>query len=233
MAIGRQVVLAKVGKQVVLLERYLREDNREELQPRIGLMKALLTQVPACGTSEELMGVEGAAARTYYEGLKILLPEDCGFTGRNRRPPLDVVNAAMSYLYTLLLGECVGALVAAGLDPAFGCLHSESRGAPALGLDLMEEFRPYVVDQVILQAARRGSLTKADEVRIEGKPGVLLTKAAKKVLIDAYELRMLRSTSGALPGFGGSIRQHVHRQAKRLAHAIHTDPAEYTGLAWR
>lgn len=231
--LARSIVTAKVNKQIVLLRRYVRDENRDDLVPKIEFMKSLRGQLPQYVTSEGLMGVEGAAAKTYYEGLCLLLPVECGFSGRNRRPPRDIVNAALSYLYALLLAECVGALVAAGLDPAFGCLHSESRGAPALGLDLMEEFRPYVVNLVVVHAARKGTLTVADQEPDQDKPGVWLTKAAKQRLVDAYELRMLQLTSGALPGFGGSIRAHIHRQAKRLANAIHSGADEFTGLSWR
>lgn len=80
------------------------------------------------------------------------------------------MDSALSYLYTVLFGECVSAFIANGLDPAFGCLHAESRGTPALGLDLVEEFRPFVVDQVVLEAARRRMLIDAGAVWIEGKP---------------------------------------------------------------
>lgn len=231
--IAKEIVSAKAMKQKILLQRYLRPDNADGLSPKVALIGEISLQLSECESRDQMMGVEGAVARVYFEGLAALLPDGITFSGRNRRPPTDVMNAALSYLYTILLGECVGALVGAGLDPAFGCLHAESNGKPALGLDLIEEFRPYVVDLVVLQMARRKSLTDQDAVRQNGKSGVTLSKAAKLRLIDAYESRMQRSSNGALPGFGGSIRQHVHRQAVRLGKAIQTADGEFTGLSWR
>lgn len=83
-----------------------------------------------------------------------------GFPSRRgaANPPRDIANSALSFLYTVLLGECVSALYAAGLDPSIGVLHAEQERRPSLSLDLMEEFRPLIVDQVVLAAARSGEL---------------------------------------------------------------------------
>lgn len=231
--LGREIVAAKIGKQRVMLQRYVREENRQELVPKIDFIKEMSSRLPECQTRDELMGIEGVSAKMYFEALPFILPEGITFTGRNRRPPTDVMNSALSYLYTVLLGECVGALVACGLDPAIGCLHAESKGTPSLGLDLMEEFRPFVVDQVVIGAARRKILTDGDGIRVEGKPGVKLTKKSKNSILEAYERRMQQKCNGALPGFGGSVRRHLHQQAKRLGKAIRSTEATYTGLSWR
>jgi CRISP-associated protein Cas1 len=155
------------------------------------------------------------------------VPAPLRFEGRSRRPPLDVINAALSFGYTLLLGEAV-----AGLDPAIGILHADADRRPSLALDLIEEFRPLIVDQVVLTAARTSRL-RPEHGRIEeGRARVLLTQAGREALIDGYERRMLHTTRGALPGFAGSLRRHLHRQAERLA--AHIDRGEpWTGLSWR
>jgi len=119
------------------------------------------------------------------------------------------------------------------LDPAIGCLHAESKGTPSLGLDLVEEFRPFVVDQVVIELARRKILTDDDAVRVPGKPGVKLSKKARTDILEAYERRMQQKCNGALPGFGGSVRRHLHQQAKRLGKAIRSENVMYTGLSWR
>lgn len=121
---------------------------------------------------------------------------------------MDVADAALSYLYTILLGESVSALYAAGLDPAIGVLHSDHERRPSLALDLMEEFLPFVVDQVVLTAARSRALTDNHGRSEEGRPGELLTKAGRAAVLDGYERRMLRTTRGALPDFGGTVRRH-------------------------
>jgi CRISP-associated protein Cas1 len=144
-----------------------------------------------------------------------------------------VANAALSYLYTILLGESVSALYAAGFDPAIGVLHADHERRPSLALDLMEEFRPYVVDQVVLTAARSRALTDDHGRSEEGRPGVLLTKAGRAAVLDGYERRMLRTTRGALPDFGGTVRRHLYRQAQRLGSALRDPEFVWTGLSWR
>jgi hypothetical protein len=116
------------------------------------------------------------------------------FTGRSRQPPADVINAALSYGYAIVLGEAVSALCAAGLDPAIGLLHAEQDRRPSLALDLMEEFRPLIVDQVVIAAARRGELRPEHGRREETLHGVLLTKAGREILVGGYEHRMLQHT---------------------------------------
>ena len=184
-------------------------------------------------STSELMGLEGAAAAAYWPVVGALLPEGMQFANRSKQPPRDVPNAALSFLYTILAGEAVTALHSTGLEPCIGLLHSEADDRPALALDLMEEFRPLVVDQVVLQALRRGSITEADARQEPPKPGVLLNKKGREALVSAYENRMLRKTSGAIPGFTGSVRRHLYRQAQRLANAIMDPGADWTGMSYR
>lgn len=229
---GRVVIEAKVRKQIVLVQRLTRRGPHEELAGAVTSMRRLIDMLPEATTRDELMGLEGAAAREYFHALVLLVPAELGFTGRTRRPPLDVVNAALSFGYTVLLGEAVAALAAAGLDPAIGLLHTDADRRPSLGLDLIEEFRPLVVDQVVVTAARAGHLRLEHGRSEPGRGGVLLTRAGREAFIEAYERRMFRTTRGALAGFSGSLRRHLHRQAQRVA--AYVDRGEpYTGLNWR
>ncbi|GLI00899.1 CRISPR-associated endonuclease Cas1 [Phytohabitans aurantiacus] len=230
--LGRAVVEAKIRKQVVLIQRLTRRDHHEELAATVAAMRTLLEMLPDAATIEETMGVEGAAARSYFQALGLLVPAPLRFEGRSRRPPMDVVNAALSFGYTILLGEATAALAAAGLDPAIGLLHTPADRRPSLALDLIEEFRPLVVDQVVVTAARSRRLGPEHGRTEDGRTGVLLTKAGREALIDAYERRMLRTTRGALPGYAGSLRRHLHRQAQRLAAYIERGEP-WTGMSWR
>lgn len=230
--LARSCLEGKLVKQATLLKHFVREDNADRVSPLIGQVEALVPMLGESGSVEELMGVEGAAARSYFEALEALIPDELGFHGRNRQPPLDVTNAALSYGYAILQSECVSAIVAAGLDPAIGCLHTDSRNQPALALDMMEEFRPTIVDQVVVQLARSKALRAEHGTTTPGKTGVLLSKAGKTVLVDAYERRMLTKVK-ALPDFAGSWRRHLYRQAQRLAASIMGDDFAYTGLSWR
>ena len=112
------------------------------------------------------------------------------------------------------------ALLATGLDPGIGILHGDAEHRPSLALDLLEELRPMVVDQVVLEAARQGQLSPEHARTEEGRTGVMLTRAGRQALLDGYERRMLQTTRGALPDFTGTIRRHVYRQAQRLRTAI-------------
>jgi CRISPR-associated protein Cas1 len=97
----------------------------------------------------------------------------------------------------------------------------------------MEEFRPLVVDQVVIAAARRAELRPEHGHREETVHGVLLTKAGREILVAGYERRMLQHTRGALPGMSGSLRRHLYRQAERLATCVQDPDASWTGLSWR
>ena len=97
----------------------------------------------------------------------------------------------------------------------------------------MEEFRPLIIDQVVISAARRAELRPEHGHREESVHGVLLTKAGREILLAGYERRMLQHTKGALPGLSASLRRHLYRQAERLAACIHDPTATWTGLSWR
>lgn len=230
---ARAVVNAKAGKQKILLQRLARRDNHEFVAESVRHIDHLLTMLPDCATRDEVMGIEGAAAREYFTALGQVVPDDMRFSGRSRQPPENLVNSALSYGYAIILAEAVSALCAAGLDPAIGMFHAEQDRRPSLALDLMEEFRPLVIDQVVISAARRAELRLEHGHREEGGRGVLLTKAGREVLVSGYERRMLQQTKGALPGMSGSLRRHLYRQAQRIAAYVQDPHATWTGLSWR
>lgn len=233
LAVARAIVEAKVRKQIVVLQRFGRRGCIEEIRGAISSMENALRLLPDATSTDEAMGLEGAAAAAYFPALGSLMPDDLSFDHRTRRPPLDITNAALSLGYTILLGECVTALYAAGLDPAFGVLHSDHEDRPSLALDLLEELRPMVVDQVVLTAARTHQLTAAHARTEDGRAGVLLTGAGREALLNGYERRMLTRTKGALPDFSGTLRRHLYRQAQRLAASILEPGHPWTGLSWR
>ncbi len=230
---ARAVVDAKIRKQMILLQRFARRTNHGAVVEAVRQIDHLLAMVPDYTTRDEAMGIEGAAAKEYFSAVSRIVPENMAFQGRSRQPPQDVVNAALSYGYAIILAESVSALCAAGLDPGVGMLHAEQDRRPSLALDLMEEFRPLIVDQVVIAAARRSELRPEHGHRDEARHGVLLTKAGREVLVAGYERRMLQQTRGALPGLSGSLRRHLYRQAQRIAAYIENPDATWTGLSWR
>lgn len=230
---GRTVVDAKVRKQVALLQRLARRDTARDVSDAVHAMRGYVAMLADAGTRDEIMGLEGAAAREYFQAWPELLGPGLGFSGRNRRPPRDVVNSALSLGYAVLLAEAVAALAAAGLDPAIGLLHVDDDNRPSLALDLIEEFRPLVVDQVVLQLVRQTRLRPEHGRDDQDRGGVLLTREGREVLLDAYERRMLQTIRGALPDFAGSLRRHLYRQAQVVASWLEGHGPAPTGLSWR
>lgn len=231
--LAKEIIRAKLSHQITLLGKFTRRGDAAENKEVTSQIRQYLKMLPAAMSRDEIMGLEGAAAKLYWPRLGALVPDEVSFAIRSKQPPMDVLNAALSFLYTILLGECVTALRATGLDPDIGVLHADHDTRPSLALDLMEEFRPLIVDQVVIEAARRGTLTAAQGRTVEGKSGIYLTAAGREVMLDAYERRMLSHVAGALDDFRATRRAHLHKQAHRLRAAIMDPTQTWTGLAWR
>ncbi len=157
-------VSGKIRNQRTLLRRH----GGEAAAGAVDQLKALAAQAARTTAIPSLLGVEGAAARIYFGGfarlLRGVLAEDFAFEGRNRRPPLDPVNAVMSFLSALLTKDALIALVAAGLDPYVGLMHQPRFGRPSLALDLAEEFRPLIVDSTVLMTVNNGEVRRDDDI---------------------------------------------------------------------
>ncbi|CAM2848264.1 CRISPR-associated endonuclease Cas1 [Skermania piniformis] len=233
LGLARAMIDAKVAHQITLLRRLTSRACAEPVADAIRTMNRSRAMIPDATDRDQLLGLEGAAAAAYFPVLGVLVPAELRFETRSRRPPLDVINSALGYGYAVLLAECVAALVAAGLDPNIGVLHEASGKRPGLALDLMEEWRPMIIDQVVSAAARKGTLTPAHGQPVTGEPGVHLTKSGKEILVRGYERRMLQVTSGAIPEFTGTLRRHLYRQAKLLARAMRDPAVPWTGMSWR
>lgn len=234
LGVARVIVRGKIRKQRVVLQRVARGKDSAVAGAALATMKTLADDIQYASTLDVAMGMEGAAAKAYFGALGVLMPEGLGFGTRSRRPPLDVVNAALSYGYAILLGEATAALQVYGLEPAFGLLHRDQTDRESLALDLMEEFRPWVVDSAVTTLVARRALTAQSADVEPGRDGVWINSAAKAALVEAYETRMLANANSALPGFTGSVRRCLYTQAHRLALHIH-DPAQhaYRECSWR
>lgn len=169
--IARNIVAAKIqnARQVVL--RGAREaENAEDVGPLDQVAKeqaAILSRLSASNDLEQIRGLEGEAARAYFGAFDRMVREDrqaFRMEGRSRRPPLDRMNALLSFLYTLLLNDCVAAAEGVGLDPQVGFLHALRPGRPALGLDLMEELRAVLADRLALTLINRKQVIREDFV---------------------------------------------------------------------
>ncbi|WP_158247706.1 CRISPR-associated endonuclease Cas1 [Actinomyces qiguomingii] len=231
--LARAIVRAKLRHQIGVLHRIGRRDRGADIKTTCATIRSLSGDAAYAADTDELMGLEGAASTAYFEALSLLVPEDVSFRGRSRRPPKDLANAAFSYAYAILLAECTGALIAAGLEPSLGVLHASTDKRPSLSLDLMEEFRPLLVDRTVMALLRSRRLRPEHAIDSPDGEGVWLGPEGKKALVDGYEATVQRQVKGALPGFAGTWRRHIHHQAQLLGRAI-TDPDyEWTGAAWR
>lgn len=224
---------AKIRGQIHVLTRKARRDPGLHLADTTAHMHHWKRNLNDARTINDVMGIEGACSTAYFDALAACVPADVPFDGRSRRPPRDLPNAALSYGYAILLSECVGALHAAGLEPSLGIAHAPTDKRPSLALDLMEEFRPLLVDQAVMALLRTRKL-RPEHASIEPeRGGVWLGAEGKKILVDAYEAGAQRSVTGALPGYSGSWRRHITHSAQMLARAIAEPDYQWRGIAWR
>lgn len=193
--LARNFVLGKLLNSRTVLRRFLRDHKgRRGFESISNAERALgdqIKRVMQMDSLDRLRGVEGEGARTYYSVFKYLIlePNDSfAFKGRSRRPPLDRPNAVLSFLYSLLAHDCASALETVGLDPQVGFLHRIRPGRASLGLDLMEELRPYMVDRVTLSLINTRQLEETD-FAVKESGGVLLTDEGRKKVIDAWQTR--------------------------------------------
>lgn len=195
--IAWQLARAKCRNQANLLGRVNRGDRLSAVQDAVGRIRRAVraASMPAASLEEarpQIFAVEGAAGRLYVSGFAQLLPTHLGFVGRTRRPPGDVVNAALSYGYGILHSQVQRGLFLVGLEPAAGFLHTDRWGRSSMTLDLMEPFRQPVVDRAVLTLARRGQLDAARHAEPHGD-GVYLSADGRK-LVAAQVLDRLGTT---------------------------------------
>lgn len=230
---ARRFVAGKLANQRALLARYVRRDAIPRVVGAIGwLDDARRTALVSCEINE-LLGVEGSAARVYFDALGELMPEWCQFDGRTRQPPTDPGNAVLSYLYTVVTGDAVTATLTAGLDPAAGFLHADHGRRPSLACDLLEEFRASIVDTVALELFRRGSLEPEQFERDERSGAVMMKERARKKAISALEDRLLTVFAHVPSGKRVSYRRALFLQAQQIARCVRTGEVDYRAVSWR
>ncbi len=232
LAFARAIVLAKGANQRTMLRR--NADPRPERE--LADMDRLLYEAERANTVDELLGIEGTIAASYFAVFSRLLKSgevetDWDFKSRNRRPPRDPVNAMLSFGYALLVKECSVALLAEGLDPWWGLYHRPRHGRPALALDLMEEFRPLVVDSAVVTAINTGMVRQKDFVR--SPAGCSLLPNGRKALIKAYEARLDQLVTHPVFDYRCSWRTLVRIQARFLSRWLRGDVPAYIGMTTR
>lgn len=233
LALARSFISSKILNGRTLVRRNADEPD----QGILDRLKALAEQAAGAQGLEELLGVEGLAARIYFGSFSQLLSPRTrataafDFEGRNRRPPRDPLNALFSFGYALLLRDVRVALIAAGFDPSVGFLHQPRPGRPGLALDLMEEFRPLLVDSAVLSAVNTEVVTESDFVHAAG--AVNLTEKGRKAFTGAYERRVRQEITHPLFGYKLDYRRVLQVQARLLARAVTGEIPSYPGFQTR
>ncbi len=225
--VARTVVRGKLRNCRALLQRYQRDrvTPPSALRDSINTLYEVLGKVELAQGRSALMGLEGFGAKRYFNGLRALLDAQWRFAARERRPPPDPVNVLLSLGYSVLLTNVIHMIETVGLDPYLGFLHTDTYNRPSLALDLMEEFRPVLVDMLVLRCCNEKLLTQDDFAHVDdsARP-IVLGSAGKRAFIQAFEDRLSKEVlhpdgAGHAPG-RVSYRRCIELQVRRLARAI-------------
>jgi CRISPR-associated protein Cas1 len=231
---ARRIVADKAENQRTFLRRNAPADALTERA--LSDMDYVAERIAAAENIESLLGMEGAIAAAYFGRFSTLLkPRDFDaqwdFAGRNRRPPRDPVNALLSLGYAMLAKECTCALMAEGLDPWWGLYHQPRHGRPALALDIMEPFRPAVVDSAVISAINTGMVQRGSfDV---GASGCILKPDGRKAFIRAYDGRLEQLITHPIFDYRCSWRVVIRLQARLLARWFRGEIPEYTSITTR
>ncbi|MGD9518249.1 MAG: type I-C CRISPR-associated endonuclease Cas1c [Armatimonadota bacterium] len=237
--IARAVVIAKIANSRTALLRALRDhpkapgaDALREAADRLRLDLATLARpVPL----DAVRGCEGDASRTYFatfDNLIVAQKDDFAFARRSRRPPLDRMNALLSFFYALLAHDAASALEGVGLDPAVGFLHRDRPGRPSLALDIMEEFRPLFADRLALSLVNLQQV-RASGFRVTESGAVEMDDETRKQALTAYQTRKQQEIQHPFLGEAVPVGLLLHVQAMLLARHLRGDLDAYPALLWK
>jgi len=237
--IARTVVLAKVANSRTVLLRAVRDHpetiDTASLEKIAGELARIAEDLGRPAGLDTLRGLEGDAARKYFEVFDHLIvaqKEDFFFRERNRRPPLDNMNALLSFLYTLLAHDVVSSLEGVGLDPAVGYLHRDRPGRPGLALDLMEEFRPFLADRLALSLVNRQQV-KGKGFKTTESGAVTMDEETRKTVLVAYQKRKQEELKHPFLDEQIAVGLLPHAQAMLFARYLQGDIEGYPPFFWR
>lgn len=232
--VARRIVAGKIRNSRTMLRRNGRGVPRTVLDS----LRDLAVEARAAVSIASLLGIEGTAARLYFERFPSMLRPDealpggeFSFNGRNRRPPQDPVNCLLSYCYALLSKELTVVVLAVGFDPYLGFYHRPRFGRPALALDVAEEFRPLVAESVVLALVNNGEIRPSD-FRVRAG-GVALTADGRRRVLRAWERRLQTEVRHPTFGYRVTYRRVLEVQARLLAAHVLGEVPEYVAFETR
>jgi len=237
--IAGSIVTAKAVNCRLVLQRALRDhpdaNGTDELKVAVRDLAGSIGVLEKVSELDSIRGVEGDAARTYFGVFDdLIVAKNCTlrFECRSRRPPRNEVNALLSFLYTLLAHDAVSALESVGLDPQVGFLHRDRPGRAGLALDLMEEFRPFLADRLVLSLINRGQV-RAKGFSTTDTGGVWMNDETRKTVLVAYQERKQEQIRHPFLGEMTTIGMLVHLQALLLARFLRGDIDGYPPFLWK
>lgn len=239
-SIVRCVLLGKLANTKAALRRFMRDHPPEgaageKFHAAVSTVEALAAQIKGSRDTDEMRGFEGTAARAYFDvfdGMILHQKEGFKFAGRTKRPPLDAVNAMLSFVYALLANDAEAALEGVGLDPAVGFLHKDRSGRSSLALDLMEEFRPWLADRFVLSMINKQQV-KPENFRTTESGAVTMDDGARKKILAEWHDRKQDEITHPYTGEKMPLGMVPHMQAMLLARRIRGDMKEYPPFVWK
>jgi len=236
---AKAFVAGKIHNCRMIILRALRDHagkvDEEDLRAAGDRLSSILMQLQQDITLDCVRGFEGEGAKIYFSVFNQLITAqkaDFFFHERSRRPPLDRVNCLLSFFYTLVLHDAQSALESVGLDPAVGFLHRDRPGRPGLALDLMEEFRPFLADRLVLSLINLGQI-KAKGFRITESGAVLLDDETRKNVLVAYQKRKQDDIMHPFLDEKIEVGQLFFCQALLLARYLRGDLDGYPPFLWK
>jgi len=237
--IAANVVSGKLANCRVVLNRTVRDHaakiDAEALKEASDKIGRIIERIPRATGTDEVRGLEGQAAAEYFRVFDHLIIDqknDFKFTERSRRPPLDEVNALLSFVYTLLAHDVRSALETVGLDPAVGFLHRDRPGRPGLALDIMEEFRPVIADRLVLSLINRKQIGKKGFTKA-ASGAVTMDNDTRKTILTEYQNRKQDEVYHPYIEETAPIGLLFFIQANLMARYIRGDVDGYPPFFWR
>lgn len=235
----RSFLIGKIGNARLVIQRALRDHPDSEGAPDLAIaadrLNNCLHALKQQTDLDCLRGIEGEAGQIYFSVFNhLIVTQKTAFKlqGRNRRPPMDKVNCLLSFVYTLLMHDVRSALECVGLDPAVGFLHRDRPGRPSLALDIMEEFRPYFADRIVLSLINLGQI-QPDGFKVMEGGAVLMDDETRKTVLVAYQKRKQEELMHPFIQEKVETGLLFHVQSMLLARHLRGDIDGYPPVVWK
>ncbi len=235
--LAAMLVTGKIANHRAVLRRFHRDQGviSAKMENVEAALSNYMLAVQKADSVDSIRGLEGKAADLYFsvfDELILVKDPEFRFSLRSRRPPLDRVNALLSFIYTLILHDTIAGLECVGLDPAVGFLHKERSGRESLALDLMEELRPYLGDRFILSLINTKRIS-AKNFKLRENGAVYLDSDARKVFLQAWQQRKLETITHPVLKEKMPLGLIFFVQARLLAKYIRAEMDYYLPFVWK